>query len=456
MHAHPLVPVPARPHGRRRLSAIAVAAVALTLSACTPAVPRSPLVDRATPAPIPTLTGPTVSATPFTPDVDDAPTSTPLPSEAEPEPTAHRSVPASSAPRPDTPATPPQAPSAPVRPAARQAETGASETPASPRSGVPAAPTPASGSPSRGSQAARQRPAPQPSPTGAAGGSPTSSTPASRPSGAAPTSGALTPTRAALTLVSDDAIADVTRQATSWYKTSGPTRFYADSSSGPQAVVIPRQYVLGARDAAVEGSRVRVDYRGVSGWVDLGDVKQVDKTTVGATLDSYTDQEYAAVLQSQVAAFCPDVRYDVSASPDRAGQYNASHSAVFSTVDGVKTATSSIAINFGRKDLPDPEFSLVRSINSHECGHVVQFRVYPPDPQTGALNGGLGEVSEKYWGGTDKPGEHFADCIADQMGASRSGESWNTSGRWISGYGRECSPTQADVARRVLAGERVS
>ena len=450
----------------RTLTAALLACAALALTGCTPGTPRTAVIDRATPAPVPTLTQPTPTVSPVvesSPDPAAESADTPTSDTGAPSSPATGSAGSPAARPPSVPAEEADEPvgttSAPTtQPRATAEDPG-------PATSAPVAPT----GPTQPTQSVPlQRSAPRPSaPAAPTSSGPTASTPptptaTSTPPTPTPTStpttpaAALVPTRAALTVVGDDEIANVTREATAWYKTSGPTRFYADSDSGPQEVVIPRQYVLGARDAVVEGSRVRVDYRGVSGWVDLSDVAQVDQTTIGATLDSYTDQEYAEVLQSQVAAFCPDVRYDVSASSERAGQYNAAHSAVFTTANGVKTATSDIVINFGRRDLPDPEFALVRSINSHECAHVVQYRVYPPDPETGELSGGLAATTEKYWGGVDKPGEHFTDCIADQMGVLRHGESWNTAGGWISGYGGTCSATQSDVARRVLGGEKVT
>ncbi|MEV4901972.1 S-layer homology domain-containing protein [Citricoccus sp. NPDC055426] len=92
----------------------------------------------------------------------------------------------------------------------------------------------------------------------------------------------------------------------------------------------------------------------------------------------------------------------------------------------------------------------------HECGHILQFRAYKYDYEalvngmdTAYPNNGSGIPTSEYHSGV----EHMADCIADAMGAQRTGmlDPYTT---YYSGYGGKCTSAHLAKARTIIAGKR--
>ncbi|GAA1132025.1 hypothetical protein [Citricoccus alkalitolerans] len=88
-----------------------------------------------------------------------------------------------------------------------------------------------------------------------------------------------------------------------------------------------------------------------------------------------------------------------------------------------------------------------RAVALHECAHILQYRAY--DYDAAALES---DMARLYPDGTSSGTEHMADCLADLMGAVRSG---SVDGRDYSvGYGGECTPDQYAAAERLIDGHR--
>jgi hypothetical protein len=93
-----------------------------------------------------------------------------------------------------------------------------------------------------------------------------------------------------------------------------------------------------------------------------------------------------------------------------------------------------------------------KAVQYHECAHILQFRAYKYDGA--ALDRAMDRV---YPNGKYEGTEHMADCMADAMGAKRTGT--YTEGQWtytyVVGYGGKCTTAQLSAAKKIIAGQRV-
>ncbi|WP_313816307.1 hypothetical protein [Citricoccus sp.] len=112
---------------------------------------------------------------------------------------------------------------------------------------------------------------------------------------------------------------------------------------------------------------------------------------------------------------------------------------------------------FGRSGDPDVYITIglqwptdhagTQAVALHECAHILQYRAY--DYDAAALDA---DMARLYPEGTSSGTEHMADCMADAMGAVRSG---SVDGRGYNvGYGGGCTPEQYDAATRLIDGHR--
>ncbi|MFC0249925.1 hypothetical protein ACFFIO_15565 [Citricoccus parietis] len=86
-----------------------------------------------------------------------------------------------------------------------------------------------------------------------------------------------------------------------------------------------------------------------------------------------------------------------------------------------------------------------RAVALHECAHILQYRAYGFDADALAS-----DMDRIYPHGTSSGTEHMADCMADLMGAERSGV---VDGQGYSaGYGGECTPAQSAAAAELIEG----
>ena len=175
--------------------------------------------------------------------------------------------------------------------------------------------------------------------------------------------------------------------------------------------------------------RYKVTYRGTTGWVKATKVAKVAATTKIGRLS------WAGSAKKNIKRWCRGV-------PVTTNRDEQNYASIRS--DG-KASIMLSRVAFGKK--LDPNHPLAVATQYHECAHVLQYRVYD-------YNHARSEKAMKKVYPGKKGFEHMADCIADAMGAQRTGKLGGNR-TYVSGYGGDCSTKQMKAAKRILAGKRI-
>jgi len=251
----------------------------------------------------------------------------------------------------------------------------------------------------------------------------------------------LAPTAAA-PAVSAPAVATITLPATKVATAKKPTfrlqtkvktALYSSAKGSTRRATIPADYTMKAKSSSTKNSRYKVSYKGKTGWVKKSKVSRVSvKTPVGKLT-------WAGSAKKNIKRWCKGVPVTTKKSTTNYAQVSSNGSA--------RIVLSRTA--FGKK--LDPNHGLAVATQYHECAHVLQYRVY--DYNFRAAEKAMKKVYPK----PRKNGssfEHMADCIADAMGAKRTGKLTGSS-TYVAGYGGGCSKKQMKAAKKILAGKRI-
>lgn len=227
------------------------------------------------------------------------------------------------------------------------------------------------------------------------------------------------------------------------YQTNEPATLYASATSKKKRASIPADYTLASPTNKIssDGTRVQVKYRSKIGWVLLSKTTKVAQSTPVGRLS------WKASAAKNVAEWCAGVSIRTNIVGD-----NSAH--VDWTRNGPERKKASEWINLatvtGRNKALDPNHPMAVAVQYHECAHILQYRAYEYDGEE--LTASMNRVYGKGNGV-----EHMADCMADAMGAKRTGTEYLANGSsrmWVAGYGGSCTGAQLAAARKLVAGER--
>ncbi|WP_345147898.1 hypothetical protein [Arthrobacter ginkgonis] len=227
------------------------------------------------------------------------------------------------------------------------------------------------------------------------------------------------------------------------YQTNEPATLYASATSKKKRASIPADYTLASPTNRIssDGTRVQVRYRSKIGWVLLSKTTKVAQSTMVGKLS------WKASAAKNVAAWCAGVSIRTNIVGD-----NSAH--VDWARNGPERKKASEWINLatvtGRNKALDPNHPMAVAVQYHECAHILQYRTYGYDGE--ALKESMNRVYGKGNGI-----EHMADCMADAMGAKRTGTEYLANGSsrmWVAGYGGSCTSAQLAAARKLIAGEK--
>ena len=228
------------------------------------------------------------------------------------------------------------------------------------------------------------------------------------------------------------------------YQTTEATTLYASATSKKKRASIPADYTLASPTNKIssDGTRVQVRYRSKIGWVLLAKTTEVPlSTTVGKL-------SWKASAAKNMAQWCRGVSIRTNIVGD-----NSAHVDWTKNGPGRKKASEWINLTTvtGRNKPLDANHPMAVAVQYHECAHILQYRAYGYDGDT--LKASMNRVYGKGNGL-----EHMADCMADAMGAERTGTEYLANGSsrmWVAGYGGSCTSAQLAAARKLIAGERV-
>lgn len=216
------------------------------------------------------------------------------------------------------------------------------------------------------------------------------------------------------------------------YQTKVKTVLYTTATGSKKRATIAADFTVKATSTAKKNGRIKVVYKGAKGWVKASKVSRVSSST------KLGKMSFAGSAKKNIARWCKGVPVKVNAS-DR--NYASAMS------DGSRELIELSRVAFGKK--LDPNHPLAVAVQYHECAHILQYRAYGYD--FSALHAAMDKVYPK----GQHPGiEHMADCMADVMGAKRSGD-LPGGGMYFSGYGGDCSAKQLKAATRLIRGERL-
>jgi len=227
------------------------------------------------------------------------------------------------------------------------------------------------------------------------------------------------------------------------YQTNEPATLYASATSKKKRASIPADYTLASPTNKIssDGTRVQVRYRSKIGWVLLSQTTKVAQSTMVGKLS------WKASAAKNVAKWCAGVSIRTNIVGD-----NSAH--VDWTRNGPERKKASEWINLatvtGRNRALDPNHPMAVAVQYHECAHILQYRAYGYDGEE------LKASMDRAYGKGNGV-EHMADCMADAMGAKRTGTEYLANGSsrmWVAGYGGSCTGAQLAAARKLIAGER--
>lgn len=229
------------------------------------------------------------------------------------------------------------------------------------------------------------------------------------------------------------AVVTAKKKAKPRYQTKVRTVVYTKASGATKRTSIPADYTVKAVSAEKKNSRIQVVYKGKRGWVKASKISRVSSST------KLGKMSFAGSAKKNIKKWCKRVPVVSKKSTQNRAQARS---------DGSRERIIlSRTTDWGVKI--DANHPLAVAIQYHECGHILQYRAY--DYDFGALERAMTKV---YPDGRHSGIEHMADCIADVMGAERTG---NLSGgrTYIAGYGGDCSKKQLKAAKRIIAGKRL-
>ena len=163
-------------------------------------------------------------------------------------------------------------------------------------------------------------------------------------------------------------------------------------------------------------------------------------SSVGSTADRAEVDSAAAAgrVRQLMSPWCTDVPTSVHAGSGGQAGFTVDWHPLFG-----RSEDPSVFIKIGLQWPTD--HAGTRAVALHECAHILQYRAYGFDAVALAA-----DMDRIYPHGTSSGTEHMADCMADVMGAERSGV---VDGQGYSaGYGGECTPAQSAAAAELIEG----
>lgn len=221
-----------------------------------------------------------------------------------------------------------------------------------------------------------------------------------------------------------------------WTKVS--SGLYQQGDYGSKTLTtIPAQAKVARLGAS--GSMTKVKYGTTTGWVNSYFLTGGEP---GGTRKPYASPKtYAQGVQNNIAKWCWGV--PVATGPGTNGY------ATMRSLGWGEDVIVEEEIYVGA-DAP-VNSDLSKAIQIHECAHILQYRAYKYDSD--ALEAAMDRV---YPNGAHPGVEHMADCMADAMGAKRTG-TFTQDGymySYVAGYGGTCSSTQLNAAKKLIAGKK--
>ncbi|RAX47897.1 hypothetical protein DQ353_18110 [Arthrobacter sp. AQ5-05] len=226
------------------------------------------------------------------------------------------------------------------------------------------------------------------------------------------------------------------RPMTAKYQTGGATAFYPSATSKKRSATIPADYTMGTRTGRKSGGRLEAEYKGKTGWVAAN---KVTKVALGLKLGKLGFGQSAA---KNIAKWCKGV-------PITAGRNLGDYAEASGWSGNMKESITLGTSDFFGGAL-DPNHPLAIATQYHECAHILQYRAYDYDFTRMAKDMNRVYGKPRTASGT----EHMADCMADAMGATRTGFDAAGGYFWTSGYGGKCTSTHLKKAKLIIAGKR--
>ncbi|MGM7668553.1 S-layer homology domain-containing protein [Microbacterium sp. A93] len=221
--------------------------------------------------------------------------------------------------------------------------------------------------------------------------------------------------------------------------------YQSDNYDSTKLKTVPAQSEL--TKISSQGDMTKVTSGTTTGWVNS---TFLTAGKPGTTAKRYPNPKtYTQYANNNMAPWCWDV--PLSTIPGYGGGFASYEYSQSSYNDDSKEVTEAIELG----DVYPVNSGPSVAVQLHECGHVLQYRAYKYD--SAALDQGMNAVYPNNGAGIPKGEyhsgvEHMADCIADVMGAQRSGVFGAYT--YQAGYGGKCTSTHLDVARQVIAGKR--
>ncbi|GAA4362223.1 SH3 domain-containing protein [Paeniglutamicibacter cryotolerans] len=233
----------------------------------------------------------------------------------------------------------------------------------------------------------------------------------------------------------------VQRPVTAKYQTNRPTPFYASASATVKSAAIPADYTLATRTNAKSSGRIQLEYKGKTGWVAAKGLSAVALSVKVGKLS------FAKSAAKNIRKWCKGV--PISAGPNN-GNYATASGYTGKMKESITLGTAGL---FSKK--LDPNHPMAIAVQYHECAHILQFRAYKYDFTK------LDQRMNVVYGKPRKAAgiEHMADCMADVMGAKRTGTDYDPktgyTNSWTAGYGGKCTATHLKKAKQIIAGKMV-
>ena len=215
------------------------------------------------------------------------------------------------------------------------------------------------------------------------------------------------------------------------YKTKKTAVLYAGPGTGSKLATVLTDYTVGTIDnvKTKNGAWTKVQHKGKTGWLSSSIlVKAAIDAPEGPGKGSYSNAAYASEISNHIRKYCGNVKIEITTST---GVYYA------------QSSPEKIVIS---RNYSDPTTALMKAISLHECAHIKTFRIYKDFSK-------LQTAAQKINPNKDKIGvEHLADCMADVMGAKRTGQ-LSGGGTYRAGYGGTCSAQQKIAANKLVQGK---
>lgn len=222
--------------------------------------------------------------------------------------------------------------------------------------------------------------------------------------------------------------------------------YQSNSYDSRKLKTLPAQAAL--TKISSQGAMTKVTSGATTGWVN-SDFLTAGKP--GTTAKRYPNPKtYLQHANNNMATWCWDV--PLSTIPGYGGGFASYRLSLIGDNDDALDVQEAIELG----DLYAANSGPSVAMQLHECGHILQFRAYKYDYEAlvngmdaAYPNNGSGISKSEYHSGV----EHMADCIADAMGAQRTGmlDPYTT---YYSGYGGQCTSTHLAKARTIIAGKR--